>query len=49
MPRRERAGKGDDVLKALRAAAKGLLYPREPDRPVEAFAWKGAAPVTAQR
>jgi glutathione S-transferase len=37
------SGGGGDV-KALRAAAKGLLYPSESDKPVKAFRWEGAAP-----
>jgi hypothetical protein len=39
------AGKADkadnDVLKTLRAAAKGLLFPSESDKPVKAFLWDG--------
>ena len=34
--------KADPVLKDLKAAAKGLLFPSETDAPVEAFAWAGA-------
>ncbi len=34
---------GEDVLKALQAAAKGLLFPSESDKPVKAFEWDGAA------
>ena len=30
-----------DVLKALQAAAKGLLFPSESDKPVKAFLWEG--------
>jgi hypothetical protein len=33
--------KADPVLKDLKAAAKGLLFPSEMDAAVEAFAWKG--------
>lgn len=29
-----------DVLKALRAAARGLSFPSESDKPVKAFLWK---------
>ena len=29
------------VLKELKAAAKGLLFPSESDAPMEAFAWPG--------
>ena len=34
---------GEDVLKALQAAAKGLLFPSESDKPVKAFEWDGVA------
>lgn len=30
----------EDVLKALRTAAKGLLFPSESDKPIKAFLWK---------
>ncbi|MDY3556058.1 nuclease A inhibitor family protein [Gemmata sp. JC717] len=33
--------KQDPVLKELRSAAKGLLFPSETDAPLEAFAWPG--------
>jgi hypothetical protein len=29
-----------DLLKALRAASKGLVYLSESDKPVKAFLWK---------
>ena len=35
--------KADPILKELRAAAKGLLFPSETDAPIEAFAWPGSA------
>lgn len=34
--------KTNPVLKELKAAAKGLLFPSETDAPLEAFAWPGA-------
>jgi hypothetical protein len=33
--------KSDPVLKELRAAVKGLLFPSETDAPLEAFVWPG--------
>ncbi len=33
--------KPNPTLKALQAAAKGLLFPSETDAPIEAFAWPG--------
>lgn len=33
--------KANPVLKDLKAATKGLLFPSETDAPLEAFAWKG--------
>lgn len=33
--------KADPILKELKAAAKGLLFPSETDAPIEAFAWPG--------
>ena len=35
--------KADPILKELKDAAKGLLFPSESDAPIEAFAWPGAA------
>ena len=37
-----------DVLAALKAASKGLLFPSESDRPVKAFLWNDAAPEKAE-
>jgi histidine triad (HIT) family protein len=36
----------DEVLDALRAASKGLVYTSETDASLEAFAWKGADTLT---
>jgi hypothetical protein len=33
--------KANPILKELKAAAKGLLFPSETDAPIEAFAWPG--------
>ena len=35
--------KADPILKELKDAAKGLLFPSESDAPIEAFVWPGAA------
>ena len=35
--------KANPILKELKDAAKGLLFPSESDAPVEAFVWPGAA------
>jgi len=35
--------KTDPVLKELKAAVKGLLFPSETDAPLTAFVWPGAA------
>ena len=34
--------KANPVLKELKAATKGLLFPSETDAPLEAFAWPGS-------
>jgi hypothetical protein len=40
----------NDVLNALKKAAKGLLYQSESDEPFEAFLWKdGGRPLTRAR
>lgn len=41
---KDKLAQGGDVLKALRVAAKGLLYPSESDKPLKAFLWKGTPP-----
>ena len=35
--------KANPILKELKDAAKGLLFPSESDAPIEAFVWPGAA------
>jgi hypothetical protein len=35
--------KANPILKELKDAAKGLLFPSETDAPIEAFVWPGAA------